>query len=40
MAGNALKDACALTSPRKYTKDEVVELYRRAYEGDWVDSTL
>ena len=40
MAANALKDACALTSPRKYTKDEVVELYRRAYEGDWVDSTL
>ena len=40
MAGNALKDACALTSPRKYTKDEVVELYRRAYEGDWIDSTL
>lgn len=40
MAENALKDACALTSPRKYTKGEVVELYRRAYEGEWVDSTL
>ena len=34
MAENAMKDACALTNPRKYTKEQVVEIYRRAYEGE------
>ncbi len=34
MAENAMKDACALTNPRKYTKEQVIELYRRAYEGE------
>lgn len=34
MAENAKKDVCQLTNPRKATKDEVIELYRRAYEGE------
>lgn len=34
MAENAKKDVCQLTNPRKATKDEVIELFRRAYEGE------
>lgn len=34
MAENAQKDVCCLTNPRKATKAQVVEIYRRAYEGE------
>lgn len=34
MAENAKKDVCQATNPRKATKDEVIEIYRRAYEGE------
>ncbi|MCV9877595.1 iron-containing alcohol dehydrogenase [Brenneria sp. KBI 447] len=34
MAENAKKDVCQLTNPRKATKEEVIELYRKAYEGE------
>lgn len=34
MAENAMKDACAATNPRLATKDQIVEIYRRAYEGE------
>ncbi len=34
MAENAKKDVCHLTNPRKATKDEIIELYRKAYEGE------
>jgi alcohol dehydrogenase len=33
MAGNAKKDACNLTNPRKATKEQVIEIFQRAYEG-------
>ena len=33
MAENAMKDACALTNPRVATKDQIIEIYRQAYEG-------
>ncbi len=33
MAENAMKDACALTNPRKATKSQIIELYQRAYDG-------
>ena len=28
-----MKDACALTNPRVATKDQIIEIYRQAYEG-------
>lgn len=34
MAENAKKDVCQLTNPRKATKEQVIELYRKAYEGE------
>lgn len=34
MADNAKKDVCQLTNPRKATKEQVIELYRQAYEGE------
>ena len=33
MAENAKKDVCQLTNPRKATKEQVIEIYRQAYEG-------
>lgn len=34
MAENAQKDVCCLTNPRKATKAQIVEIYRRAYLGE------
>ena len=34
MADNAMKDVCCLTNPRKATKEQIIEIYRRAYEGE------
>ena len=34
MAENAMKDVCCLTNPRKATKEQVIDIYRRAYEGE------
>ena len=34
MAENAMKDVCCLTNPRKATKAQIIEIYRRAYEGE------
>ena len=34
MAENTMKDVCCLTNPRKATKEQVIEIYRRAYEGE------
>ena len=34
MAENAMKDVCCLTNPRKASKEQVIEIYRRAYEGE------
>ncbi len=33
MAENAMKDACALTNPRKPTKEQIIGIYKLAYEG-------
>lgn len=33
MAENAMKDVCSLTNPRKATKEQIIEIYRQAYEG-------
>ncbi len=35
MAENAMKDACALTNPRKATKQQIIEIYQQAYEGSF-----
>merc|ERR1711920_719075 len=32
LAENAMKDACGLTNPHQPTKQEVIELFRQAYE--------
>lgn len=32
LAANALKDACGFTNPRPATHDEIVGLFRQAYE--------
>jgi len=32
LAENAMKDACGLTNPHQPTKEEVIELFRQAYE--------
>ena len=29
-----MKDVCCLTNPRKATKEQIIEIYRRAYEGE------
>lgn len=34
MAENAKKDVCQLTNPRKATLEQVIEIYRQAYEGE------
>ena len=34
MAENAQKDVCCMTNPRTVTKDQVIEVYRQAYEGE------
>lgn len=34
MAENAQKDVCQATNPRQATKDEVIEIFRRSYEGE------
>ena len=34
MADNAIKDVCSLTNPRKATKEQVIEIFRQAYEGE------
>lgn len=34
MAVNAMKDVCCATNPRIATKEQVIEIYRRAYEGE------
>lgn len=34
MAENAQKDVCCLTNPRKASKEQVIEIYRRAYLGE------
>ena len=34
MAENAMKDVCCRTNPRKATKEQIIEIYRRAYEGE------
>ncbi|SCY27340.1 alcohol dehydrogenase [Basfia succiniciproducens] len=34
MAENAMKDVCMLTNPRKATKQQVIEIFQRAYDGD------
>ena len=34
MAENAMKDVCCLTNPRKATKEQIIEIYRRAYAGE------
>merc|ERR1712232_440541 len=33
LAENAMKDACGLTNPHQPTKEEVIELFRQAYES-------
>ena len=33
-ADNAMKDVCCLTNPRKATKEQMIEIYRRAYMGE------
>jgi len=30
LAGNAMKDACGLTNPRKATKEEIIQIYKNA----------
>lgn len=35
MAENAKKDACQATNPRKATKEQVIEIFRQAYEGEF-----
>ena len=37
MAENAKKDVCQLTNPRKATLEQVIELYRQAYEGEAIE---
>mmetsp|Transcript_104459 Transcript_104459/g.253571 ORF Transcript_104459/g.253571 Transcript_104459/m.253571 type:complete len:433 (-) Transcript_104459:170-1468(-) len=32
LAENAMKDACGMTNPKQPTKEEVIELFRKAYE--------
>jgi len=35
LADNAMKDACGLTNPHQPTREEVIELFRLAYEQDY-----
>ena len=34
MAENAQKDVCSVTNPRTATTEQIVEIYRQAYEGE------
>lgn len=34
MAENAMKDICQATNPRRATKAEIIEIFRKAYEGE------
>ena len=34
LAENAMKDVCSLTNPRTATKEQIIEVYRQAYEGE------
>lgn len=34
MAENAMKDVCALTNPRTATKEQVIEIFRKAYDAE------
>ena len=34
MAENAMKDVCSLTNPRTATKEQIIEIFRQAYEGE------
>ena len=34
MADNALKDACSLTNPRIATKQQIIDIYQNAYDGN------
>ena len=34
MAENAMKDVCSLTNPRTATKEQIIEVYHQAYEGE------
>lgn len=33
MAENAMKDACAITNPRKAKKEQIIEIFQQAYDG-------
>lgn len=33
LAENAMKDACAATNPRKATKEQIIDIFEKAYEG-------
>lgn len=34
MAENAMKDVCCVTNPRTATKEQVIQIYQRAYDGE------
>ena len=34
VAKGAMKDACAATNPRKATKDQIIAIFQKAYDGD------
>lgn len=34
MAENAMKDVCCATNPRTATKEQVIQIYQRAYDGE------
>lgn len=34
MADNAMKDACMVTNPRKATKQQIINIYQLAYDGN------
>ncbi len=34
LATNAMKDACGLTNPKQPSKEEIIALYKQAYEQE------
>ena len=34
MAEHAMQDACAATNPRKATKEQIIAIFQKAYDGD------
>lgn len=34
LATNAMKDACGLTNPKQPSKEEVIALYKKAFEQE------